>query len=73
MSIISDRAAKIMKIIALARTPGMDRIAVALNAEATYDEKQAAREWEAALEYAATDKPISITALSKEWKRRAAA
>lgn len=69
MSNISDRAAKIMKIIALARTPGMDRVAVALNAEATYDEKRVAREWEVALAYAATDKPITISALSEEWKR----
>lgn len=70
MSDISDRAAKIMKIISLARNPMMDRIAVQLACMPTYDEKQRARDWEAAFEIAATNMSITIVALSEEWHRR---
>lgn len=60
-----------MKIVMLARNPMMDRVAIALNAGATSDELQRARDWEVAFEIAKTDLVITIPALSEEWHRRA--
>jgi hypothetical protein len=68
MSNISDRAAEIMKIVMLARNPMMDRVAIQLAREPTYDEKQRARQWEKAFKIASTeDMPITIERLSEIW------
>ena len=49
------RAAKMVKIIRLAGTPGMDIVAIRLNCEPTYDELQIARSWAKGFEIAAQD------------------
>lgn len=49
------RAATAMKVIHLARLPGMDLVAIKLNCEPTHPEVRTALRWQRALELAATD------------------
>lgn len=58
MRSLAERAAMIRKIVRLAKTPGMDEVAVKLNCEPTHDEIQEAKGWAKALELAAKDDPI---------------
>jgi hypothetical protein len=50
-----ERAAKIMKIIRLSQSSGMDIVSIKLNCAPTYAEKEHARSWAKAFELAATD------------------
>jgi len=42
---VAERVAKRMKIRRLERMPGMDEVAIALNARPTYDEEREAEAW----------------------------
>ena len=47
-----ERAAKVMKIRALANTPGMDIVCLKLNCEPTWSEIEVAKKWAKAFELA---------------------
>jgi hypothetical protein len=50
-----ERAAKLMKVVRLARSPGMDVVSVKLNCSPTYDEIKIAERWAKAFELAQRD------------------
>lgn len=50
-----EKAAEIVKILYLARQPGMDTVAIKLNRRPTYEEKQVARKWADIFELAQSD------------------
>lgn len=50
-------AGKMLKVLRLARMPGMDEIAIKLNCELTYDEEKEARLWSHAFEVAKKARP----------------
>jgi hypothetical protein len=52
-----EKAARLIKIIKLSTTPGMDAIAVKLSCEPTYNELQVAEQWARAFEIAAQEGP----------------
>lgn len=52
------KAGRLMKIVRLASTPGMDAVSVKLNCALTYEEKQGAKMWATAFELAQTDRPL---------------
>lgn len=60
----AQRAAVIIKAFRLARTPGMDDIAIKLNMEPMHAEKQSALQWQRAFELA--DGPGSAYQLAAE-------
>lgn len=63
-----EKAAKIVKICYLARQPGMDSVAIKLNAGPTYQEIQAAKAWAIAFELAARED--SVWQLVSEYRER---
>jgi hypothetical protein len=67
----SRRAGQMMKVIALARTPGMDSVAVRLNMGLTEAELAEARRWAKAFELAErrdTDIMVLAAELAKEFR-----
>lgn len=59
---IAERAARLMKIVRLARDPMMDAVAIKLNAQPTFEEKRTAERWRAAFDLAAQEEKDFVLA-----------
>lgn len=52
------KAGQMMKVVRLAKLPGMDSVAVKLNCGLTYDEELYAKKWAKAFDLATSNKPL---------------